>query len=173
MPYFGKIKAQELKKWINAYNEAGLSTEDSPPKEVIFLTEGCGVVVCSDLHRSLESAKALGIERIDMVDPLFREAGMPYCEVPVLTMAPNQWAFLFRLLWFFGFSANSESLTMARMRAVEAVGKLEQAAEESGSVLLVGHGFMNRFIAKELIKRGWNCKKRAGGNYWHHLFLTY
>jgi hypothetical protein len=67
-----------------------------------------------------------------------------------------------------GFSRNGESLLNARDRAREAAAKLVQLAEEHHAVLLVGHGFINHFIAKELRSRGWLGPKKPGSGFWDY-----
>jgi broad specificity phosphatase PhoE len=89
-------------------------------------------------------------------DGLFREAGLPYEPVALMRMPPYAWAALFRVLWVFGFQANGESIQAFRERARSAANRLISLAHEHGSVLLAGHGMMNRYIARELLSAGWN-----------------
>ncbi|HAT23869.1 MAG TPA: histidine phosphatase family protein, partial [Pantoea septica] len=37
---------------------------------------------------------------------------------------------------------------------------------EQGTVLLLGHGLMNKMIARELRKRGWQAEKHASSRHW-------
>ena len=62
---------------------------------------------------------------------------------------------LLRVLWLFGLSKNGESFTQAKNRARLAADNLISLAETHYEVLLVGHGFINHFIAQELKKCGW------------------
>ncbi len=57
-------------------------------------------------------------------------------------------------LWLFSFSKNGEFFKQAKNRARLAAEKLIALAQTHHDVLLVGHGFINHFIAKELKKRG-------------------
>ncbi|MBS3935323.1 MAG: hypothetical protein KGZ43_04045 [Sulfuritalea sp.] len=54
----------------------------------------------------------------------------------------------------------------ARRRARQAAERLAELAEEHQNVLLVGHGFINHFIAKELQKSGWLGPSRPGKGFW-------
>lgn len=72
------------------------------------------------------------------------------------------WIVLVRVLWVLGFSRNGESLRNAKKRANHAAARLVELAEEHQQILLVGHGFINYFIAKELRKRGWSGPSRPG-----------
>jgi broad specificity phosphatase PhoE len=66
----------------------------------------------------------------------------------------------------FGFSRNGESLIDTRIRARQAAAKLIELAEGHRQVLLVGHGFMNRFIARELLRSGWAGPLKPGKGFW-------
>lgn len=46
--------------------------------------------------------------------------------------------------------------------------RLIELAEEHQKVLLVGHGFINHFIAKELQKGGWYGPTRPGKRFWSY-----
>lgn len=76
------------------------------------------------------------------------------------------WVTVFRLCQFFGFARNGESLLAARQRAREASRLLAAMAKQNESVLLVGHGYMNRLIAKQLLASGWQGPKSPGHRYW-------
>lgn len=57
---------------------------------------------------------------------------------------------------------------MAKKRAAQAAGILiKRARETNGPVLLMGHGVMNRLIAKELMSQGWEVHSRPGQGYWN------
>jgi hypothetical protein len=166
VPEYRKLRAEELHQWITSYNSAGIIPEHVPSKDAIEIANTCNLVVCSDLPRSMESAKLLRIKEINVIQSVFREMGLPFGRFPFLKMYPNKWAALFRVLWFFGYSSNSESLKEAKIRAVVGSNFLKETATKNGSVLLVGHGFMNKFIAKELLSSGWKGPEYPGRKYW-------
>jgi hypothetical protein len=58
------------------------------------------------------------------------------------------------------------------MRASTAARRLQSLASE-GPVLLLGHGFMNRMIAKQLVADGWVRQKRNGSQYWSVTVYLY
>jgi broad specificity phosphatase PhoE len=161
-----KLRASELQQWIKSYNSASIVSENVPSKNVIEIANTCNVVVCSDLPRSIESAKMLGLNEINIIESVFKEMGLPFGRFPLFKMRPTIWAALFRLLWFFGYSSNSESLTEGKIRAKVGANLLKEAAIKGGPVLFVGHGFINRFIAKELLSSGWKGPKYPGKKYW-------
>lgn len=173
MPEHEKMIGNEFHKWIESYNLSGIDPSCQPTFEAAEIAKSCDVVVCSDLARSIVSAKALEINEINTIEPLFREMGLPYGNVPFMKLRPEIWAVLFRVLWLFGYSSNSESIKEARTRAENAANKLRGLAVSNESVLFVGHGFVNRFIAKELLASGWKGPKSPGKSYWEFGVYEY
>jgi len=169
----GKIKSIEIGQWIESYNAAKIDVECQPKKEALEIAKSCNRVVCSDLSRSIESANILGVKKIHHIERVFREAELPYAPFPFIKLEPNLWAIIFRVLWFCGLKSNSESLAEARIRAAIGVRKLKEIAENKGSVIFIGHGLMNRFIAKALLSSGWVSLNRSGGKYWEFGVYEY
>ncbi len=165
------VKARELGTLITSYNSCGIKGE--PPVNAVERARQCNAVVCSDLPRSIESANALGIETVHLSDSLFREAELPYSRFGLVPIPPQIWAVVFRMLWFFGFSANGESLATARKRAAVGARKLVEISRAQGSVLFIGHGFINRFIAKELLAHGWAGPTNPGKDFWEYGVYRY
>ncbi|WP_455221150.1 histidine phosphatase family protein [Kaarinaea lacus] len=162
----GKARAREFHKIVRDYNRSGI-VEDPPQKTKLKALES-HVAVCSDLTRSIKSAQALGFKEIHLCDPIFREVAIPYFTSGSLTMSVTTWIILLRILSIFGFSKNGESLSMAKQRAKIAASKLIEIAQTHEKVLLVGHGFTNYFIAKELLARNWRGPGKPGGGYWEY-----
>lgn len=173
IPSWGKLKASELHQWIESYNSAGITKEFQPPREATEVISNCNVVVCSDLPRSIESAKSLGVKKVHYTESIFREMGLPYAGWSFLKLSPDIWAVIFRSLWFLGFSRNSESFSSAKLRVTGATERLKQLAQEHGSVLFVGHGMVNRYIAKELVSNGWLGPSNTGKKYWGYAIYEY
>lgn len=166
-----RIKAHEMSQWIAAYNQAGINSARNPPQASIDAAMECNFIVASDLRRSIESAQRLAGKKQIVSDAIFREADLPYEPHRLPKLPPAVWAAYFRLLWFSGKSCNAESTRLFRKRANNAAHHLAALAREHGSVLFVGHGIINRFIAKELKHSGWEGPKHAGKHYWS--FSTY
>lgn len=166
LPHFSKLKAVEMREWIAAYNAAEICESSPPDKNALQLAQTCQFVVCSDRPRSISSAQRLKLEKIHQTKEEFGEAGLPYCSIPLLRLSPDAWAVLFRLMWFLGFSKNSESIHVFKQRAQQCSRELEQAADEDADVLFVGHAFMNRFIAKYLRVNGWAQTTKGRSQYW-------
>ncbi|MDH3975574.1 MAG: histidine phosphatase family protein [Deltaproteobacteria bacterium] len=168
-----KLKAAELHRWIDSYNSSGIHKKYPPGKAAIHIANECRAVVCSDFRRSIESAEILGKTGLKHIDPLFREMGLPYGTWKSPKASPVVWAAIFRALWFFGYASNSENFSSAKKRASQAADKLEDIAKAQGSVLFVGHGFMNRYIAKDLLSNGWQGPHSPGKKYWEFGLYEY
>lgn len=152
--------------WIEDYNASGLSNTSIPTNSALSYAKNCNVIVSSSLQRSIDSAKALHAEKLILSDKLFIEAGLPSSHWNFLKMSPKTWTIIFRTLWFFGYSNNSESINEVKQRALFAAKKLIELAKEHQRVLFVGHGIFNRYIVKELLKLGWSGPNNPRSSYW-------
>lgn len=167
----GKARSCDIEEIIRSYDLAGIS--DEPPMVAKKKALTCHSVVCSDLNRSIESAKALGFINIHVTDPLFREVATPHFKSGSYVMPVSAWGVLLRSLSVFGFSRNGESLSMAKQRAAAATLQLIEIAHTYNSILLVGHAFINHFIAKELLSRNWIGPSKPGRGYWEYGVYKY
>jgi broad specificity phosphatase PhoE len=167
----GKAKARDVGEIISRYDLSGIA--DEPPESAKQRASACHVAVCSDFTRSLESAKALGFADILLSDPMFREIAIPHFKTGSLTMSVGAWGILLRCMSVIGFSRNGESLAMAKKRAQVAASTLIDMAHEHQRVLLVGHDFINYFIAQELLARNWVGPTKPGGGYWEYGVYHY
>lgn len=123
-------------------------------------------IVCSDLPRSTDSASELGVTSINSVDPLFREFEVPYLSWRFPKRSASFWTVFFRLLWFAGFSSNSESFSEAKRRAAEYLEKLTDYAGAHDKVLFVGHGVLLWYLARLLRDNGWHGPEAAPRKHW-------
>lgn len=167
-PNAAALRARDFTDWIDRYNSAHLCSDSKPTAEIIDRARNCNAVVCSHLSRSLESASALGLTQITYSDKLFREMEMPSWHFPSPHLAPQIWAVLFRVFWFLGFSSNAESFQQAKARALEAAEKLLTLAQTHRSVVFIGHGLLNRYIAKALLAHSWQGPTNPGKDYWKY-----
>ena len=160
----GNIRGMDLGGLAKSYELSGII--GNPPIESISVVQGSPVFVCSHLTRSIESAKALGCSEAHIKDPLFDETPIPHFNGGRLPMPVTAWIVLLRIMWLFGFSRNGESLIDAKRRAKKAAERLIELAAAHQNVLLVGHGFINHFIAQELKRRGWIGPSKPGSGFW-------
>jgi broad specificity phosphatase PhoE len=160
----GRAKAKEIGGIIRNYDLSGI--KDKPHEKTIQSVSAAKVVVCSDLKRSIDSAKALGFEAVEISRSIFREIEVPHFKSGEFAMSIAYWGVFLRVTSIFGFSRNGESLSMARSRANKASIELVNLASKEDRVLLVGHGLINYFIAKELLKMDWVGPSVPGSRYW-------
>lgn len=162
-----KVSPCEYAGWLKAFNLASIK-DIAPPVEVKDMAHQCAFVVCSDLVRSVDSARALGIDHIDVIDPLFREFEIPfpYWSAPKLSAAT--WTVIFRLVWLAGYSNNAESSKAARQRAVMCMTSLENYAKHHGTVLFIGHGSLLWYLSRLLSKNGWQGPTSSPRKHWEY-----
>lgn len=172
----GWIAPKDMGARIARYGYAGIQTNAGADTETVgerqayaaavTAARGAGCIAASDLARSKQSARLLANGRELLCEPLFREADMPYCKWGWPVLPYRLWCAMFRVAWLCGFSAQAESLADAEARARDAAQRLMDLARERGSVLLVGHGVMNRLIARDLLARGAMGPRRLGTGFW-------
>ncbi len=168
-----KLRACEMREWIESYDSADIDQTHVPPVIALEKAAQCNVVVCSDLKRSVESAGTLKAGHVYLSDAVFREFSLPYMTWHSFRLPPMIWAAFFRMLWFAGFSAGGESFRASRLRVKRGSDKLNEVAAEHGSVLFVGHGLYNCFLAKELLSTGWQGPTTPGKRYWEFGVYTH
>lgn len=161
-----KVRIRDVPNMVAGYNNSGVSQQ--PTKSAISMAYNCNYIVSSDLPRSIQSARLLGVDEIHLSSCLFREVDLPVSIWPSPKMSSYFWFGFFRLLWFMGHRASGESLTDARQRAQKAMQELMRLAQEHERVLFVGHGLLNQFIAKELLSYGWQGPGRAARDHWDY-----
>lgn len=157
------VNAQELKQLVKEYVKTGIS--DLPPEKLNNQFKS-HYVVCSHLERSLQSARSLGFEKINLKDEVFAESNLPHFDQSIFKLPIMVWLLSLRIMWLFGFSKNGESFVGAKMRAIQAAKKLNVLAHEHDKVILIGHGLMNRLIAKQLKINKWQGPDSPGKKYW-------
>jgi broad specificity phosphatase PhoE len=168
----GSVRARDLPDIAKAYEESGIV--GAPPTEVINAVKNHAVVRCSDLRRAVESVHAPGLRPSAVeIDHLFRETAIPHFDRGALRLPVSAWVVLLRALWFLGFSKNGESFADMKIRARAAANELVALALQYQSVLLVGHGFMNRYIARNLLEAGWRGPGAVNQKYWSQASYQY
>ncbi len=166
-----KLSALDMQDWIEQYNRSEI-TQQSVPEASLRLAATARVIVSSNAPRALTSVQALGLKPA-LVDALFAEAQLPYGRWKRPRLSPFTWAFILRVLWLCGYSPSVESVATAKTRANTAAQRL-QALASDGPVLLLGHGVMNRLIARQLEAEGWTRQALNGGSrYWSATVYRY
>ncbi|WP_295891422.1 histidine phosphatase family protein [uncultured Vibrio sp.] len=164
-----RVTAVGFAKWVRAYNRSFVCSDSLPPQELQEKLRN-SYTFSSDLNRSTHSAEICLGKRADVVLGDLREMDIPRLKIP-FKMTINSWLVIARLCWFLGISANSESFKIGRKRVIAAVDHIIDKAIEHKDVAIFGHGISNRFIAKELRRRGWTVKSSSKG-FWGQTELV-
>ena len=114
----------------------------------------------------MESLGALAREGPAPAEGLFREVGLRGLPASPIRLDPRLRASLARFGWSFGWCYPTESTLALHRRARAASKRLSALAATHGSVLLVGHGYFNTFIAWRLLGTGWRGPVWPTGSYW-------
>ncbi len=160
------LSAAEFGTWIDAFNQAGIRSRSIPTRSTANLAVSCQTKVCSNLRRSIDSMKRLCPQGDFTVYGLLREFELPHGNWKWLQLGAFTWCVIFRLLWFLGYSYGAESVSQAKCRARHATRLLTDEAVENQSVLFVGHYFINRQIAQNLIHSGWVGPAKPKRGHW-------
>lgn len=164
-----RITYKDFKGWVEKYDHSGVFEQKIYPSETLRKIASAQLVVTSDLKRAIESAELLDSNLTLISKPEFREIELPHFikDVQNFKLKPNAWSAILRCLWFIGYSQGCEPLSKEKIRAKIAADLLIKYAQEHKSVALVGHGFFNRLIAKELKKRNWESDKKINSKHWN------
>jgi broad specificity phosphatase PhoE len=162
----GKVSASEFGNCVREYDIAGIDESYPPSMEVIEKASSCKFVVCSDLERSLHSARLLQIEKPDLISALYRECEIPYANWDFPRIAKTVWPVVFRTLQILGYSSNAESYKEIKQRARECADQLVELAQLHGSVLYIGHGALNWVLHKSLHGLGWSGPEKSVREHW-------
>ena len=160
------IAGHEVGEWVRRYDRAGITREVAPPERVRRLALSVGCVAASDLRRSIESAAWLVSADNVRIEPELREACLPESIGVSIRLPPGVWVALARAAWWLDWCRSPETVATTRERAGRAAGRLSALAREYGSVLVVGHGMFNRFIAAYLRTQRWRGPRAMPAAYW-------
>jgi broad specificity phosphatase PhoE len=163
--YGVRLASRDMPACIERFNQAQVLLE-GVPGAARELAASSAVLLSSTLRRSMLSAQHLAGDRNVIAEALFREADLPYANWAWPRLSFSAWTVLFRVGWYCGFSAHGESYAAAKSRARRAAQRLIGLARDTGPVFLVGHGIMNRLIARELLACGALGPKHPDSGWW-------
>jgi len=151
------LSASGYTKWIKRYNASNVS-EKSRPQNKLKLNSS-SLIISSDLKRAIHSTEIYTGEPPSETFELFREMEIPRYKFPFRLKAWT-WVYLCRAFWMLGLKGSFESYKEAKDRAELGADKLIELAQEKGTIVLFGHGYMNLHIRKALIKNGWKLNSK-------------
>lgn len=164
-----KIYSNQMHEFIDRYNNSAPIEDKQPPSMVAELVDSANIVLTSKLSRTVQTLKLFNKES-NFSSEIFNEAQLPYSNRRFFKLPAKIWAPIFRVAWLFGFRNNSESFVEAKQRAEIGANMLIKFAKENKTVLLAGHGIMNRLIIKALAKKGAVLKEKTGnGNFTYSI----
>ena len=166
VPSVTPISGRDLGDWLRRYNDAGVDRSAAPPASLRRLAASSGCVLASNLRRSIESAAWLVPRGKVQIETDLREAGLPEKIDLSMRMSPRAWTAIARAFWWLNLGAASETIGVARRRAVKMADRLAVLAGEHDQVLVIGHGTFNRLVAAELRRRGWHGPRILPAGYW-------
>ena len=156
---------------IRNYEFSELAPQQKIPIASMDIAHACAVSFSSSMHRAIGSVQMLGLANDVVIHACFAESAHPYLNWRWPKLRFFTWCILFRVAWLMGFAKNGEAISIARDRAQQSAGKLQQAAQKEQTVLLLGHGIMNHLIVAQLKKLGWQKTLSTDRDYWSYTVL--
>jgi broad specificity phosphatase PhoE len=164
-----RVKATDMPGWIAGYDASGIIPE--PNCHALLTDKRSAFVISSPLPRARASLQAMNLTP-DLIADDLREAPLPVFNLPFLRLSPQAWLVLFRLCWLTGALAGPESKKQTVQRAEKMAHMLIAQAQQHERVISMGHGVINRLIARELEKAGWAKRAHTGNGYWSSVTFT-
>jgi broad specificity phosphatase PhoE len=158
------IAGHEFGEWVRSFDQGGIKEAMLIPDEVRQLASTIGLVISSDLLRATQSAARMA--RKTVIDPDLREACLIESFRTSLRAPASLWLAVARLAWWLDVTSSQEPIAAARARAQRVTDNVISLAREHRSVLVVGHGVFNSFIARRLRALGWSGPLLPPSRYW-------
>ncbi len=120
------------------------------------------IVYSSALPRSIKTAEYI-FNPLDVSvnnNSIFSEFDLDIFKIPKIKLTVQAWFCISRIAWLFGIKNHAKSFLHEIKRSKIAAKILEKHYHENTTVILVGHGLMNRFIARYFKKSGLHVTKR-------------
>ena len=149
------ISGHDFPLWVQRYNESGIYVNE-------FTGQKEEVVYTSNLERSFETGRLIGNNIIQ--NSLFRETEIPLIKFPAMRLKAKLWLAISRFLWLLGLQTKCESFKEAKQRAKRIVERIELQLLEDQRIVIVGHGFLNKLIKKQLLRQGWLLERAKDQN---------
>lgn len=169
-PPFLIVSGSEIDNFIKLYNNCELISNCKIPDILKQNISNGDYFISSNLKRTIDSFKKLEIITNES-NKLFNEAELPYGIGKKSKLPFTVWLIFLRIFWRFGYNNNSESHNKFTMRIVEGADYLERMFDRK-HIVVMAHGFVNRMIVKELLRRNWRLQIKNGGHkYWSFTTL--
>jgi broad specificity phosphatase PhoE len=160
------ICGREIGRWYRRYDESGIVAGVDAPEALRAAARAAGCIVASDTRRAIESATRLTAADAIRIEASLREVGFPESLRSSLRLSPHVWVLIARASQMLDRDDDEGGRAAVRARAAIAAGALVRLAGEHQRVVAVGHGWFNRFIARELRRQGWQGPRLVPTAYW-------
>ena len=165
------ISGRDIGRWYERYDRLGIAADDMPAalREALAAAP---CVVTSDARRAIETAaRAVDPDRV-RIEPGLGEVSFPASISMPVRLSPNTMVLLARAFQMARWCACDEPVPATRARAATAAATLSRLAEAHGWLVFVGHGWFNRFVARELRRHGWRGPQWLPTGYWSTATYT-
>ena len=157
----GWLSAAEFRRYLDGYDAAGLMKAARVPGRLIEVAARSDEIIHSPLLRAVQTVELIdaagGSPRPRRTWAELVEAAQPAPVIRGLRLPLMGWDALTRILWLLGRSGTVEPRQGAIARARTVAERLTAlAASHERTMLVVGHGFQNILIARELRGNGWH-----------------
>ncbi len=169
----GRFNYEEAKEYIKNYDSVGILIPDEPffmveeEEDILFYT--------STLNRARSTAEYLfGSDTEIEQSADFREFERSLGRRSITRGLPlRYWTVTARIEWMLGINRDGvESFQEAKQRALAGAQKLDEVSKETPKVVLVAHGFLNRYLTRYLEDMGWEVVRDGGRNYFATTILA-
>ena len=161
-----KVHGNKFLDFMKRYNAAGIAKDSIPPENLIAIVQNTNVIFTSNLNRTIHSAAILQPQVKPISSSIFQELDC-WRDFPTqIRLSALHWVIICRILWRLKIPSTVESVTAVRQRAKQAAELLIQNHKDDGLVVLVAHGGINTFIARELRLLGWHGSWRINNQHW-------
>lgn len=160
----GWFSYKAAKAYIHTYDTVGVKDFDNSP--VKLKTHEDVKIYSSPLFRAYDtSQKIFGSDTEIEVDSSFIEFQREIVPLPLI-LPIKGWTSLSRFFWVIGLhSSDIPNFKTEKSRAEQDANFLDKAARENKKVILVAHGFLNKYIVRYLKRNGWDHSYNGGNDY--------
>ena len=160
----GWFSYKAARNYIIAYDTVGVRSFSIPP--VILEPNENVKIFSSSLNRAYDTAlKIFTDDSTIIVDSTFIEFQREITPLPLI-LPIKGWTGISRFFWMIGLhSSYIPSFRSEKSRAERDAVFLQKAAMENKKIILVAHGFLNKYIARYLKNMGWDHSYNSGSDY--------
>lgn len=160
----GWFTYKSARKYIQDYDKVGVKNIENPPVKLKDFQDV--LIYSSSLYRAYDTSKNIFEENTEIkVDSSFIEFQREITPLPLI-LPIKGWTTLSRFFWVIGLhSSDIPSFKSEKSRAEQNAVFLNKAANENKKVILVAHGFLNKYIVKYLKEKGWDHSYDGGNDY--------